>query len=152
MFSVTVQVPQLAGTVDPATARPAIGAIALSPSRWLTATTSLSPASPDLDRLLGVGWSAASAILLVALVAASVQLNRRRRHWERGKMAGVPVHISEDTGPAVAGLFAPSIVVPRWLMRCPPGVQELVIAHEAGHLEAHDARLVTIALGLLVCM
>jgi hypothetical protein len=31
-------------------------------------------------------------------------------------------------------------------------VQELVIAHEQGHLEAHDARLVTIALGLLVCM
>jgi bla regulator protein blaR1 len=28
----------------------------------------------------------------------------------------------------------------------------LVIAHEHGHLEAHDARLVTIALGLLVCM
>jgi hypothetical protein len=31
-------------------------------------------------------------------------------------------------------------------------VQELVIAHEQGHLEAHDARLVTIALGLLVWM
>jgi BlaR1 peptidase M56 len=67
-------------------------------------------------------------------------------------MAGVPVHVSDDAGPAIVGLLAPHIVVPRWLMQRPPDVQELVIAHEQGHLEAHDARLVTIALGLLVCM
>jgi bla regulator protein blaR1 len=61
------------------------------------------------------------------------------------------VHISEDAGPAIVGLLAPQIVVPHWLTQCAPGVQELVIAHEQGHLEAHDARLVTIALGLIVC-
>jgi hypothetical protein len=67
-------------------------------------------------------------------------------------MAGVAVHVSEDSGPAVVGLLIPSIVVSRWLTHCPPGVQELVIAHEQSHLEAHDTRLVALALGLLVCM
>jgi beta-lactamase regulating signal transducer with metallopeptidase domain len=157
MSSITVQVPQLTGAVDPAMS-PRLVALRdmtssrLSPSGWLTATTGLSPASPDLDRLLEVGWSAASTILLLVILTGSAQLSWRRRHWERGKLAGVAVHISENTGPAVAGLLTPSIVVPRWLMQCPPGLQELVIAHEQGHLEAHDARLLTIALGLLVCM
>ena len=124
----------------------------LSPSDWLAATAGSFATSPDLDRLLQLGWGAASAILLFAIVAGSVQLAARRRRWERGNMAGAPVHISEDVGPAIVGLLDPQIVVPRWLMQCPAGIQDVVIAHEQSHLEAHDARLLTIALGLLVCM
>ncbi|UPJ53682.1 hypothetical protein IVB30_21650 [Bradyrhizobium sp. 200] len=155
--SVSVQIPQLADVVEPAMPQRVVAlrqmtASGLSPSGWLTATAGGFPAFPDLDRLLQVGWSAASTILLLAILAGSVQLNRRRRGWERGNMAGFPVHISEDAGPAIAGLLDPHIVVPRWLMQCPADVQELVIAHEQSHLEAHDARLLTIALGLLVCM
>src|SRR4029450_13063149 len=122
------------------------------PSGWLTATAGPVWASPDLDRLLQAGWAVASTILLLAILTGSVQLNRRRRRWERGNMAGVPVHIAEDAGPAIVGLLHPHIVVPRWLMQCPPDVQELVIAHEQSHLETQDARLVTIALCLLVSM
>jgi len=155
--SVSVQIPRLTGVVDPAIPQRVVAlrqmtASGLSPSGWLSATAGPFPASPDLDRLLQVGWGAASTILLLAILAGSVQLNWRRRRWERGNMAGVPVHMSEDAGPAIVGLLAPHIVVPRWLVQCPPDVQELVIAHEQGHLEAHDARLVTTALGLLVCM
>ena len=153
---VSVQIPQLAGVADPAIPQRIVAVrditvSGLSPSGWLAAAGPLS-ASPDLDRLLQVGWSAASAILLLVIVASSVQLNRRRRHWKRGSMGDVPVHISEDAGPAIVGLLDAHIVVPRWLLQCPPDVQELVIAHEQSHLEAHDARLVTMALGLLVCM
>ena len=155
--SVSVQIPQLAGVADPAIPQRIVAVrditvSGLSPSGWLAATAGSLSASPDLDRLLQVGWSAASAILLLAIVASSVQLNRRRRHWKRGSVADVPVHISEDAGPAIVGLLDAHIVVPRWLLQCPPDVQELVIAHEQSHLEAHDARLVTMALGLLVCM
>ena len=146
MSSVSVQIPRLAGVVDPAMPE---SVVAL---RLMTVTAERFPASPDLDRLLQLGWGAASAILLLAILAGGVQLSRRRRGWERGTMAGVPVHISQDAGPAIVGLLDPHIVVPRWLTQCPPDVQELVIAHEQGHLAAHDARLVTIALGLLVCM
>jgi hypothetical protein len=155
--SVSVQIPRLAGVADPAIPQRIVAVrditvSGLSPAGWLMATAGSLPASPDLDRLLQVGWSAASAILFLAILASSVQLNRRRRHWKRGSMADVPVHISEDAGPAIVGLLDAHIVVPRWLLQCPPDVQELVIAHEQSHLEAHDARLVTIALGLLVCM
>jgi bla regulator protein BlaR1 len=155
--SVSVPIPQQVGIVDPATPQRIVAlrqmtASGLSPSGWLTATAGELPVSPDLDRLLQVGWSAASTILFLAILAGSVQLNRRRRRWERGNMAGVPVHISEDAGPAIVGLLDPHIVVPRWLLQCPSDVQELVIAHEQSHLEAQDAQLVTIALGLLVCM
>jgi bla regulator protein BlaR1 len=154
--SVSVQIPLLTG-VDPAipprvVALRQITASGLSPSGWLTATAGSFSTSPDLDRLLQVGWAAASTILFVAILAGSVHLNWRRRRCERGNMAGVPVHISEDAGPAIVGLLDPYIVVPRWLMQCPPDVQELVITHEQGHIEAHDAQLLTIALGLLVCM
>jgi beta-lactamase regulating signal transducer with metallopeptidase domain len=155
--SVSVQIPQLGGVADPVIPQRIVAVRditvnGLSPSGWLTATAGSLSASPDLDRLLQVGWSAASAILFLAILASSVQLNRRRRHWKRGSMADVPVHISEDAGPAIVGLLDAHIVVPRWLLQCPPDVQELVIAHEQSHLEAHDARLMTMALGLLVCM
>ena len=155
--SVSVQIPRLAGIVDQAIPQQVVAlrditASGLSPSGWVSATVGQFPASPDLDRLLQVGWIAASTALLLAILTSGVQLSRRRRRWERGNMAGVPVHISEDTGPAIVGLLGSHIVVPRWLLQCPPDVQELVIAHQQSHLEAHDARLVTIALGLLVCM
>jgi beta-lactamase regulating signal transducer with metallopeptidase domain len=155
--SVSVQIPMLVDVVSSAMPQRVVAlrqmtASGLSPSGWLTATAGQISASPDLDRVLQVGWSVASTILLLAILAGSAQLNRHRRRWARGSMAGVPVYITEDTGPAIVGLFYPHIVVPRWLTLCAPDVQELVIAHEQGHLEAHDARLVTIALGLLVCM
>jgi beta-lactamase regulating signal transducer with metallopeptidase domain len=155
--SVSVRIPRLAGVADPAIPQRIVAVrditvSGLSPSGWLTATAGSLSAPPDLDRLLQIGWSAASAILFLAILASSAQLNRRRRHWKRGSMADVPVHISEDAGPAIVGLLDAHIVVPRWLLQFPPDVQELVIAHEQSHLEAHDARLVTMALGLLVCM
>jgi bla regulator protein blaR1 len=155
--SVSVQIPQLASGVDPAisqrvVAQRDITVSGLSPSAWVSATVGQFPASPDFDRLLRVGWIAASTALLLAILTSGVQLSRRRRRWERGTMAGVAVHISEDAGPAIVGLLDPHIVVPRWLLQCPADVQEMVIAHEQSHLEAHDARLVAIALGLLVCM
>jgi bla regulator protein BlaR1 len=155
--SVSVPVQRLENIVDPRISQRVVAlrqmtASGLSPSGWLTATAGQFSVSPDLDRLLQVGWGAASTIPLLAILAGSAQLNWRRRRWERGSMAGVPVYIAEDVGPAIVGLLYPHIVVPRWLTLCPPDVQELVIAHEQGHLEAHDSRLVTIALGLLVCM
>jgi bla regulator protein blaR1 len=155
--SVTAQIPRLPGAVDPTISERVVALrhmtpSGFSPSSWLTATTGLSSASPDLDPVLQVGWAAASAILSLAILAGNVELNWRRRRWARGHMAGVVVQISEDEGPAIVGLLEPQIVVPRWLMQCATDVQELVIAHERSHLEAYDARLVTIALGLLICM
>jgi bla regulator protein blaR1 len=155
--SVSMQTPRPSGVLDAAIpvrvgAFREIAASGPSPSAWMSATLGSLPASPDLDRVLQVGWIAGSTALLLAVVAGGVQVGRRRRRWQRGNMTGVPVQISQDTGPAVVGLLHPCIVVPRWLLQCPADVQALVIAHEQSHLEARDSRLVTIAIGLLVCM
>ncbi|MBV8700401.1 MAG: hypothetical protein JO052_21520, partial [Bradyrhizobium sp.] len=157
MSSVAVRAPGLSDVVARAipgriVALRQITATGLSPSGWPKASAAFSAAAADLDRVLQTGWSAGSALLLLAVLAGRVELSWRRRSWQRGEMAGVAVHVSEDAGPAVVGLMVPFIVVPRWLMQCPPGMQELVIAHERRHLEARDAQLVAVALGLLVCM
>jgi bla regulator protein BlaR1 len=160
--SVSVQLPSIASAVDPAIPRKIVVLrqltfSELSPSAWLTAgAAGQLAASPGLyrrlDRLLEVAWLVASGALLLTVAASGAHLYWRRRRWERGNMAGVPVHISENSGPAIVGLLYPHIVVPRWLTNATPGEQELVIAHEHAHLEAHDAQLLTIALCLLVCM
>ena len=155
--SVSVQIPRLAGVGDPESpARVVVlrdmTANELSPAAWTAAAVGEAAASPDLDRLLQVGWACASTALVLTILTGALQLGRRRRRWVRGDVAGVPVHVSEDAGPAIAGLLKPCIVVPRWLTQCPPDVQQLVVAHEQSHLEARDAHLVAIALGLLVCV
>jgi bla regulator protein blaR1 len=154
--SVSVQIPRLTSVVDPAIPPSVVvlrqmTASRLSPSAWVTAGVGRFSESPDFDRLLRGGWRVASTALLLIILASGLQLHWRRRRWERGNMLGVPVCISEDSGPAVVGLLNPEIVVPRWLTQSAAGVQELVIAHERSHLEARDVQLVTIALCVLVC-
>jgi beta-lactamase regulating signal transducer with metallopeptidase domain len=155
--SVSVQLPSITRAVDPATPGKIVAlrqmtASEFSPSAWLVAGTGQFGASPDLDGPLQAAWLVASTALLLTVAASGAQLLWRRRRWERGSMAGVAVYISEDSGPAIVGLLHPHIVVPRWLTSAAPGEQELVIAHEQAHLEAHDAELLAIALCLLVCM
>ena len=99
MPSVSPQLPGLTGAIDPAISQSVVAlgqmtASGLSPSGWLATTARAVSAFPDLDRLLQIGWGAASTTLLLAILAGGVQLDRRRRGWERGSMAGVPVHIS----------------------------------------------------------
>jgi beta-lactamase regulating signal transducer with metallopeptidase domain len=108
--------------------------------------------SDELSRLLDWAWPASSMALAVLILASVAHLSWRRRRWDRGHMAGTPVYISEDCGPAVVGFLRPHIVVPRWLTRLSPDEQELVIAHERSHLGAYDTQLLTIAFFLLACM
>jgi bla regulator protein blaR1 len=155
--SVSVQVPRMTSAVGPKTSAKIVvlrqmTARELSPSAWLNASTGQVATSPGLDGLLEGAWLAASAALLLAIIASSLQLHWRRRRWERGNVAGKSVYISANSGPAIVGLLDPQIVVPRWLTNAAPGVQELVIAHEDAHIEAHDAQLLATALCLLVCM
>jgi hypothetical protein len=63
--SVSVPIPQLGGVADPPIPQRIVAVRditvnGLSPSGWLAATAGSLPASPDLDRLLQVGWSAAA--------------------------------------------------------------------------------------------
>jgi hypothetical protein len=67
-------------------------------------------------------------------------------------MAGALVLVSDDVGPAVVGFLRPRIVVPAWLAGASAEQQELVIAHEQGHIDAGDPRLLALVLLVLLAM
>jgi beta-lactamase regulating signal transducer with metallopeptidase domain len=155
--SISVQAPRLTGALDSAAPQAAVPlrqltSSALAPSAWLSAATGRMPASPDLDGLLTYGWIAASALLVAAILFNGAQLYRSKRRWATAVISGAEVYLSDEVGPAVVGLLRPRIVVPRWVLDAPEETQALIIAHERAHLDADDARLLAIAVLLIVCM
>ncbi len=108
--------------------------------------------SPALEQWLLRLWAAGSLTCFAALGTGLVHLHRRQRRWRDAVVAGTPVLVSDDTGPAVAGVFRPRIVVPAWIAEMPLQQQALVIAHEQLHLERNDSRWITLAALLLACI
>jgi bla regulator protein blaR1 len=154
---VSVQIPPATSVAGPAapeqiSAPRQTAVIDRARSAWSIPGTGQLPASQGVDTLLVTAWRAASIALAVVIIASAAHLSWRRRRWGRGHMAGTAIYLSEDSGPAVVGFFRPRIVVPRWLTHYPPGEQELVIAHEQCHLDANDARLLIVAVCLVICM
>jgi beta-lactamase regulating signal transducer with metallopeptidase domain len=150
--SVSIQAPTLNKNVQP-------GAIAAIPLRQFTsqvvapaAWVHRVPAGPGLDKLLVAGWIAASAVLAAGIVVSGLLLHRRKAHWTADRIAGVEVFVSDSVGPAVVGLLQPRIVVPRWIAGATAEEQALIIAHERTHLDADDARLLALAVLLMICM
>jgi TonB family protein len=99
-----------------------------------------------LDRPLAVAWVGTSAVAVAAMLAMAAALAARRRRWRRAEVDGVPVLVSEDTGPAVVGFVRPAIVLPRWVEEADAGPRGLMIEHEREHLRARDLQL--LALGM----
>ena len=120
---------------------------ALAPREWLPGA---GPAG--IDQAVRIGWLLSSALALAALAGARQALQRRRRHWQPGSIAGAAVLVSSDAGPAVAGVRHPRIVVPYWLADLEPGRQALIVAHEQSHIDAGDQRLLAAMMALLVLM
>jgi bla regulator protein BlaR1 len=155
--SVSVQLPSIPNIVSPGASQKIVSlrdatSKSLSPANWMSVDARRLSARPYVDTLLRRGWGAASSILLLGLLASGVHLNLRKRRWKRGSLAGASVYITENVGPAVVGLLRPRIAVPRWLCEAPAVTQQLVIAHEKAHLDAHDVRLLTAGVLLLVGM
>jgi bla regulator protein BlaR1 len=165
----TVALPLLAPTLAGQSPPPASGAPALAPtlvlsglpatpvirpSSWLPAGGA--PGSMDridhIDRVAQLAWILSSVLALAALAGAHVALHRRRRTWRPGSVAGAPVLVSADAGPAVVGVLRPQVVVPAWLLAAHPARQAIVMAHEAAHIAAGDQRLLAAMTLLLVAM
>jgi len=90
----------------------------------------------DLDGLLVWAWLIASA-LCVGLLGASVwRLARMRCDWREAVIAGVPVLVSHDVGPAVIGIIHHGIVVPEWVETLDDDAQRAVMTHEREHVRA----------------
>jgi TonB family protein len=78
------------------------------------------------------------------------RLRARRRGWGVAAVDGHEVLVSPGTGPAVVGIRRGRIVLPEWVLAADEPTRRLVLAHEAEHVAAGDARLFAAALGALV--
>lgn len=105
-----------------------------------------------LDRTIGAIWIGSSVVLLTLLVLVLHRLDAQRRRWPRARLLGTPVRVGEADGPAVYGLFAPDIVIPRALLACDTNDQALVLAHEDEHRRAHDPLLLATATVLVALL
>jgi TonB family protein len=91
-----------------------------------------------------------SGIALAALVARTHRvLLRERSGWESTQVMGRDVYVSTDRGPAVAGVWNPWIVLPRWVLDLPESELRMVLLHEEEHMRARDPRLLGAALALV---
>lgn len=103
----------------------------------------------DLGVVAGPAWQRMDAPLLALWLSLSVavagwsltgvmRLWRARREWAPRTVQGVPVLVSGRTGPALAGLFRPRVVLPEWALEGDPGRLRLMLAHEREHQRARD--------------
>lgn len=97
-------------------------------------------------------WILMSVLVLMTLMASAVHVYWRRSRWPMQLLGRHCVGISPDIGPAVVGLLRPTIVIPRWVLDKNAREQQLIVAHEASHLQARDPLLLTAALVALVLM
>jgi TonB family protein len=99
---------------------------------------------------------AAAAIWLVSVVWVLAIVARTHRRltvecagWESARVMGRDVFVSADRGPAVAGVWDPWIVLPRWALALPEHDLRLILLHEEEHVRAKDTHLLGLALALV---
>lgn len=94
-----------------------------------------------LDDVLLIGWVVSATVATAALLGGLGVLRNRAARWHRARVHGQSVLLSGDFGPAVVGVMAPEIVLPRWALRLPAEDLRLACLHEAEHRDAHDTWL-----------
>ena len=128
--------------------------VAVVSGKQLRVATQPLPAQPfslsDLDGALGWAWGASSAALLLVFAAAGLRLTALRRRWRASTVSGRSVLLSENIGPAVAGLLAPRVVVPAWALQLGDRERQLMLAHEEEHIRAGDPWLLAAGSLMLV--
>lgn len=103
-------------------------------------------------RLLGLTWLFASLGTLGIFATSYWRIRRTMQTWPREEIAGTTARIAPAAGPAVVGLAPSEIILPQWLLQCPPAEQQLVVTHETEHVRAHDPWLLVMACGATALM
>lgn len=122
-------------------------------------------AAGELPAAAGGGFDAAAVgavltwgwVLLVVAMIGYVgricgRLRSEMRTWRPGRVAGSPVMISEERGPAVVGFRRSVVVMPKWIPELEDRLLRLVFLHEREHQRAGDHRLFAVAVSALVLM
>ena len=90
------------------------------------------------DFALTIGWIASSVLLFGAILFGRWRVAREKRRARAGKVQGHDVLMTEDLGPAVAGIRQPVVFVPRWVVALDDSSQRLLLAHEVEHVRRRD--------------
>src|SRR6266550_942792 len=106
----------------------------------------------DLDAALRWGWAVSSMLLLGVLGTTALRLAALRRRWRASFVDGRTVLVSENVGPAVAGLWRPEVIVPRWALVFSETQRRLMLSHEEEHMRAADPWLLAFGAAALVLM
>ena len=122
-------------------------------------------AAGELPAAAGGGFDAAAVgaalawgwVLLVVAMVGYVgriygRLRSEMRTWRPGRVAGSPVMISDERGPAVVGFRRSVVVMPKWIPELEDKLLRLVFLHEREHQRAGDHRLFAAAVTALVLM
>ena len=102
----------------------------------------------SFDPVFGTIWYAASALLLVWMLANAARvfwLTRTSSPYVRRTVDGVPVAITDDLGPATVGVIRSTVLLPAWVMALPASLREYVVRHEDEHRRSRDAALLFVA-------
>lgn len=103
------------------------------------------------DALVGAFWAASILVFAGILLRSRALLGRESRGWRPDRVLGRSVWIGAGTGPAVAGMWRPRIVLPEWVLGLSEPHLALVLRHEEEHVRAGDPRLLAAALVLVGC-
>jgi len=104
----------------------------------------------DLDRPLRWAWMIASLALILFVGVGARRLIALRRRWRPANVDGRNVLISPTVGPAVVGVWAPSVVLPEWALEVSQHERAMMFAHEEEHMRAGDPALNALGFWLLV--
>ncbi len=91
-----------------------------------------------LDVPLGAAWLLLTLGVAGWGLAGFIRLRRVRREWVPAEIEGTSVLVSGRTGPALAGLLRPQVVLPEWALASDPAQLRLMLAHEHEHARAGD--------------
>jgi len=136
----------MVGWSDPAvaTAAPALPATAAAAGGGFDAAAA--------GTVLGWGWLLLAVAMVGYLGRIYGRLRSEMRTWRPGRVAGSPVMISDERGPAVVGIRRSVVVVPRWIPELEDRLLRLVFLHEREHQRAGDHRLFAAGITALVLM
>jgi len=103
-----------------------------------------------LDKPLTLAWLLGSILSAVVLAGIAVRTRHVLRRADRKMIDGTVVLMTQDLGPALAGVLRYEIVVPEWLSALPREQQALVIEHERQHARAFDPVLIWMSAAAIV--
>ncbi|HSM04946.1 MAG TPA: TonB family protein, partial [Longimicrobiales bacterium] len=132
----------------PRMASAAVGTVTLPGLTVYGTAEAVGPTAVSPDRLILLLWAGAVGVLAVRLVLSARRLSRIVGRSRTLRRWPVEVRLTATTGPAVAGLRRPVILLPRSIRALERPDRHWILRHELEHLRAGDPALVWLALAV----